>query len=347
MLDVLKNLSDFRSFFLQLIQGLVYVAFTGILCLLYKVIRNLHLNKKYPVKGQYITFYEDIIKGKKSTLSAPATIRQKGFKIKGKTTLEPGKTWILEGKIYYGGHICGVYHAESPHDVGVGNFFLKINADGNLEGIWTGYDNINKTITSGHYRFNRVPKIKIQPFTGRYRANVLDLSSRLLGKGYLPNGFPESESAKDFLLIATLSKKLIGFNYSRIMREGKLKVILKNRQINIPPDIKHADEAGTLGLLKTMCIEPEYQGHGVGTKLIEECLNKLTRLGSETIISIAWETPSGIPISGIFSRFGFHEWVRLENFWREESISQGYSCPVCGTPCNCPAVLYKRSVSTR
>lgn len=344
MIDILKNFFDFKfeSFFSGWLSGIIGALFAAIVLILSNKIRRFYLNKKYPIKGDYITYYEDESDGQKFTLSAPATIRQKGLDIKGETTLKRGKTWILEGKIRDGGNVYGVYYAESPFDTGIGNFFLKINATGDLDGIWSGYDHENKKITSGHYRFKRIPKIQIQSITKSYYANVLDLSSRCLGKGYFP-AIPQSDKNKSVFLVAISSKKLIGFANAIITEKDELKDTLKNRKIDrIPPDIKRADEAGTLGFLKTVCVEPDFQGRGVATALIKECLNNLVTLGAETLICIAWKRPDGVSIGGILSKLGFHEWITLDKFWAEESESLNYSCPVCGDPpCNCSAVIYK------
>ena len=355
MLDILNNFFEFKSFFSEWLSGIIGALFAGILLVILKVIRNFDLNKKYPIKGDFITYYEDKSGGQKCTSSALATIRQKGLDITGETTQKPGKTWILEGKIH-DGYICGVYHAESPFDTGIGNFFLYVTSDmsghdhvcdntrtGDLDGIWSGYDHENKEITRGRYCFKRIPKIQIQFITKSYYANVLDLSSRLLGKGYLP-AIPQSDKNKIVFLVAISSKRFIGFAYARIIDKDELNAILKNPQIDIPPDIKFADENGTLGFLKTVCVEPDFQGHGVATILIKECLNNLVTLGAETFICIAWKSSAGVHIGEVLSRLGFREWITIDKFWADESISQKYSCPVCGNPpCNCSAVIYKCS----
>ena len=342
MLDILNNFFEFKSFFSDWLSGIIGALFAGIVLIIPKAIRRFYLNKKYPIKGDFITYYEDISGGQKCTLSAPATISQKGLDIKGKTTLELGKTWILEGKIS-DGNVYGVYYAESPFDTGIGNFFLEINATGDLDGIWSGYDHVNKLINSGRYLFKRTPKIQIQSMTDDYRTNVLQLSSRLLGKGYLPT-ISQSDKNKIVSLVAISSKKLIGFAHAKITEKDDLNVILKNPQIDIPPDLKLADETGTLGFLKTVCVEPDFQGRGVATILIKECLNNLVTLGAETLICIAWKNSAGVQIGGVLSKLGFREWITLDKFWAEESISQNFSCPVCGNPpCNCSAVIYNCS----
>jgi GNAT superfamily N-acetyltransferase len=339
MLDILNNFFEFKSFFSEWLSGIIGALFAGTVLIISKEIRRFYLNKKYPIKGDFITYYEDVSGGQKCTLSAPATIRQKGLDINGETTLEFGKTWTLEGKIG-DKYVYGVYHAEAPFDAGIGNFFLGINSPDDLDGIWSGYDHENNIITSGRYWFKRIPKIQIQSITESYYGNVLELSSRLLGKGYLPN-IPRLDKNKTVLLVALSSKTFIGFAYARITEKNNLNGILKNRTIDIPPDIKLADERGTLGLLKTVCVEPDSQGRGVATILIKECLNNLVTLGAETLISIAWKSSAGVQIGGVLSKLGFREWITLDKFWAEESISQNFSCPVCGNPpCSCSAVIY-------
>lgn len=298
------------------------------------------------LSGDYITHYADRAGGKTIMRSAPATIYQEGLDIRGETTLL-GRTWILKGKIDDDDwFVDGKYYAKSRFDKGRGYFFLKINPigdldGGDLDGYWIGYDSDNKIINEGCYWFKRTPEIQIQSITESYYQNVLDLSSRCLGKGYLPV-IPHIETNKSVFLVAISSKKFIGFAYAKMIEKNELNDILKNQQIRIPPDIKRANETGTLGFLNTVCVEPDYKGRGVATILVKECLKNLVTLGAKTLICIAWKSSAGVHIGGVIRKLGFRKWITLDKFWAEESKSLNYSCPVCGDPpCDCSAVICK------
>lgn len=133
---------------------LLSAAVVGLLVRFRRVLYNKYLEWQYPVSGRYITRFEDEINGNEVTITAPAKLEQEGKKVTGSTKMsDDNREWYLEGDISSSGYINGIYHALDPHDRGVGNFFLYINHDKTMEGIWSGYDEVNDKISSGRYTF--------------------------------------------------------------------------------------------------------------------------------------------------------------------------------------------------
>ena len=89
-----------------------------------------------------------MLDGKVVHQCAYAKISQEGYAIKGVTNLGD-RCWTLDGTISPNGYIYGIYSAEHYADDGIGNFILHIQSADRLEGIWSGYDSINKYIASG------------------------------------------------------------------------------------------------------------------------------------------------------------------------------------------------------
>lgn len=93
--------------------------------------------------------------------------------------------------------------------------------------------------------------------------------------------------------------------------------------------------------IKSIAIDEGYQNKGVGTQLIETVLANFYT-GFEYFEVIAWErSDTGqVPLENLLKRIGFDEQKRKRNFWHEDSILRGYTCPSCGNPCNCNAVIF-------
>lgn len=323
--------------------GLLGAASAGLMVIVGKTVRLSYLNYKYPIGGNYLTFYQDIRNGEKVTYSAPANIKQKGLRFKGSTELEEGKSWSIEGSIREGGHVYGTYFAESLHDQGVGNFFLKLSTNRDMEGVWAGYDHENRMVTSGEYRFYRVPTVRIRQATSRDHSRILDISSSVLGDGYLPD-IQSLEEAKEFVfLVAILHGKIVGFSYARILQPGDIAQITRSTH-DIPPDVSLSEQRGKLGYLHAVGVDPKFQRRCIGTVLVRESIEALKKLGAETLLSVGWKSEKGIHIGGILSRSNLTAFREIKEYWLEDSKKKGYSCPSCGNPCRCSAVIFKSSL---
>lgn len=307
-------------------------------------IRAAWINYRYPVAGTYMTKFEDIEDGKKIVSKAPAVLRQKGRKIKGETYIG-NKAWILEGKIVDGGHIYGFYSAVSPHDPGIGTFFLEMSRENHLDGFWTGYDAENKVVTSGRYTFRKAPDFKIDMATDSDLPHILSISSDTLGEGYVESLLEKNENTGKkgtLLIVARVGRDTVGYCFAYRVQQSDWNTIIKGRDVRLPIDVRHALEAGHLGIIQTLAVHPDFQGCGIGSALLNEAIDRLMNRGLKRFISLAWKSSSGINIKSLLERSGFKPIVEIEEFWTDDSLKSGFECPECGHPCKCAAVLYKR-----
>ena len=107
------------------------------------------------IGGEYISLYQDNDHGKLVVRKAPAQIRLVGSHIHGTTTFGSRKKWKLQGKVYKGKRISGIYYAKSLLDDGFGTFFLEVKSPSILEGYWCGYDSENHEVFCGKYLFKK------------------------------------------------------------------------------------------------------------------------------------------------------------------------------------------------
>ena len=342
---------------------------------------NKYLEYKFPISGEYITTFEDEKEGETVVATAPATLEQKGRKIEG-TTIMPGddREWKLEGEIAEGGYMNGVYYAIDPHDQGIGNFFLYVNYDRHMEGLWSGYDEVNEKINSGRYTFTPVlDSYDTRRLTAERIPATVDIADNRLGRDYLSADSLETSLKEDspyFTRLAVMesrfskessiadklahrflnrgepivrgkmvptetnTEEVIGFCLGALFDQDQLNEYLNIDQDDFPPGLTHAN---SIGVVRTVAVREGFENRGVGTALIKECINEVLEGNAEALCAVGWEQNGDINIGGLIQHFNFEAVGRYENYWREDSKEHGYHCNNCGEPpCECPATLFVR-----
>lgn len=361
----------------QVVIGLISAGLVGSVLYLKDIIRDKYLEYKYPVSGKFISTFEDEVDGERTTTRAPAELNQSGRQIEGYTEI-PGddREWVLDGEVSTNGYINGVYRAIDPHDSGVGNFFLYVNHDRQMEGLWSGYDEVNDKITSGRYTFVPVfDDFEIRPLERSQIPTVVNIADSQLGKDYLSVELLEESLETDspyFTKVAitvadtehrplrerVLSRlfgreslrwrskpemadttgEIVGFCIGAVLDQEALRSYLLADEEDLPEGLKHAD---TVGVVRTISVREEYQGRGIGTDLVGSCVDECQASGCGVVCSVGWEDDGEVNIGGIMQRLGFSKVDRYESYWHEDSLEKGYECETCGEPpCNCPAVLF-------
>lgn len=261
------------------------------------------------------------------------------------------RSWIIEGEISSNGHIYGIYYAEDPIDKGIGNFFLKVDNKRRMVGLWSGYDSVNGKITSGRYEFYPIlTGVKIMNMKKSDIPQIIEISDQELGKDYLNHNDIEQmiDSKEDYICkVAYCSdeSKIVGFCLGFIINPEKLQSLLKVESAKIPRFLRLSDK---IGVIKTVAVEKNYQGYGIGKKLVEDCYNELVKRGVQSVFSIAWKNGEVINIGGILTLLGFKKYLEINRYWEKESLEKGYFCPVCGNPpCACSAVIYAKAINTK
>jgi len=342
-----------------------------------------YLEYKFPISGEYITTFEDEEDGEEFVATAPATLEQKGRQIEGSTVM-PGddREWILQGEIAEGGYMNGVYYALDPHDQGIGNFFLYVNHDRRMEGLWSGYDEVNEKINSGRYTFTPVlNSYEIKELTTNRIPAVIDIADDQLGRDYLSgetleesveeespyftklavteSGFSEESSIADRLAerflnrrdpkvkakmvpTETQTEEIIGFCLGATFDQDQLDSYLNVDRSDLPEGLKHAN---SIGVVRTVAVRDGFENRGVGTELVKECINEILTRDTEAICAVGWEQDGTVNIGGLMDHFDFSPVGRFDDYWREESREHGYHCGSCGEPpCTCPATLFVRYI---
>lgn len=152
------------------------------------------------------------------------------------------------------------------------------------------------------------------------------------------------------LLSAYVDGSFAGFSISYLLQAGKFQeVVLEGHPL--PPsinDVLYADNLGTLGVLKTVAVDPSLQGRGVGTALIKEGEKRLSKVGASLIVVPAWERADGnLNIGGVLEHLGYTSSAKIEYFWKQDCDAGSFVCPErtkC-KECVCHVILFRKAVS--
>lgn len=320
--------------------GLLGAGIVSMITFLLGYIKNKYIEHKFPLSGEYITKYEDIIDGKPVVSTALAVFKQSGHKLKGKTWWND-RAWILEGKIVDTGNIYGVYYSENPWDRSIGNYFLSIDGYKKMRGLWSGYDSANDIITSGKYTFTPIIKnISIENFNTKYSSQILRIADSELGKDYFSiddlNFFTNKEKMA-FCKVAKCNKRVVGFAMSIVLSHNELTDYLKISANDLPKFINASDN---VCVIKTVAVDENYKGIGIGHKLVKSLMKDSIKNKINDFASVAWKNGNHVNIAGILESLDLKVYKEIKDYWTEDSINENFQCPTCGNPCHCSAIIY-------
>jgi GNAT superfamily N-acetyltransferase len=98
--------------------------------------------------------------------------------------------------------------------------------------------------------------------------------------------------------------------------------------------------AGTVGSFEAFAVDPGARGRGLGSRLVSASLDWMREERCAAAITLSWRSGRGGASAGLFRRLGMREGPTVERFYYEESVRDGWTCPVCGGPCECSATLF-------
>jgi ribosomal protein S18 acetylase RimI-like enzyme len=98
--------------------------------------------------------------------------------------------------------------------------------------------------------------------------------------------------------------------------------------------------AHRVGSLEALAVEPAFRRRSTGSLLARASLEWMVAKGCETAVTLAWESGKESASAPLFRRLAFREGPTVERFYLEESLREGWACPVCGVGCRCSATLY-------
>lgn len=324
----------------EFVAGAVTASLIGIGTWSYKRFERRKIEKRFPLSGSYISFYDDLAEGKKVVMASTSRIAQRGRNITITTTDLEGRSWTLDGTISQGNHISGVYSADEEYDEGVGSFYFRIEKN-QLNGMWSGFDHANRIINGGRYWMKRRFPAEIRAFEPGDINDIMHASAGNFGFGYIgPDQIRHDE--RSFTLVATVEETFAGFCLGGLQDEGQVRTMLHDHPAPLPDDVHFADLQGHLGVIKSIVVEERFRGHGVGFALLEAAEQALVERGAQCIVVPAWSVGNRTAVASLLKLRGYAEWLHIPEYWREGCEAGQFRCIAFRDRCRCSVVFYRK-----
>lgn len=148
---------------------------------------------------------------------------------------------------------------------------------------------------------------------------------------------------KPIIFINKNGKNIVnGFSYGFVERPNHLGQHTK--QAILPP-LQNADKNGTLAFIKTICILPEFQNHGIATSLFKKTQSQLIENNPTHIVVPAWQAGKRINIKSILEHEAYTQAETIKNYWKQDCDKGSFSCPERTNQCICHSAIFYKEIN--
>lgn len=173
---------------------------------------------------------------------------------------------------------------------------------------------------------------------------ALRLIDHSLGEGYYNTEQLQSYIANEkFSYVALEHDTIIGVILNDIL---SLQVFSESLSVKTSTLSRTTHPHTKIGLLNVLVVKESFQRKGIGKMLLEVSLQEMKERHVHHMFAEAWKTTSGVVnIKKLLVSLGFTEIIEIQDFWKEDSIKEGFSCSFCGFPCICSAVIFRKELT--
>ena len=165
-----------------------------------------------------------------------------------------------------------------------------------------------------------------------------------LGKDYIESNKLLSMITDDkfICLKALVCNQLVGVHIGCIMNLSEAIDYLKLTTHKIPAIMKKNNK---IAILKTCAVKEEFQRKGIGDLFIKVSEKMFLEKNIHLVSCVAWQH-DGIENAGpLLRKNGYKSLFVIKDYWTEDSLREGFSCPVCGDHgCHCAANIYLKEI---
>ena len=97
--------------------------------------------------------------------------------------------------------------------------------------------------------------------------------------------------------------------------------------------------SGPIGSVEALAVSPAARRAGVGRGLLLDLLAWCRERGCRDAVAISWISGGSGTSAPLFAAAGFTMGETIEEFYLQDSLREGWSCPVCGAGCQCAGQL--------
>ncbi len=174
---------------------------------------------------------------------------------------------------------------------------------------------------------------------------ALRISAKQLGSDYLEDTdfLDAMGSDGQFCNVAVEDGRLLGFAICQVFGPE-----LEPKMLGLPdgPERDGILSQRRIGLLDSVSVDETQVGKGIGSMICGRCIDDMRDMGCTMACAMAWKyVTGGTNIARILTKMGFEETIAIQGYWnRMVSSPEGHDCPICGAPCKCYGVFWKRSL---
>lgn len=158
-----------------------------------------------------------------------------------------------------------------------------------------------------------------------------ELHKEKLGQDYLSFSHFDNLAKQDKLLLAVEKNVVVGFLTIDFSTELDFFV---SKKISLPASNEEVVVFNTCAV--------RYEKKKVGSTLFKFAIDNFAK--DKVIYCPVWKAGEKVNAHRLLEKFGFKELVTLKKFWYKESLNYKNYCPVCGSPCKCDNIIYKKDV---
>jgi diaminopimelate decarboxylase len=174
--------------------------------------------------------------------------------------------------------------------------------------------------------------------THEHVAAVLAIADTQFGAGYLSEKrlLDYIDREDHFGQVVLEQQQVLGFSLMQLLERSVLAARMHEAEQWF---LAYFAAYERLGFRSLTAVAPHAQGQGIASCLVREGLQLLSKHVS-VVVCDAWQAPDK-SIANVLLRNGYRALQVLPDFWKTDSLAQGYHCERCGAPpCRCTAVVY-------
>jgi len=307
------------------------------------------LEAKCNIAGDYLTCFDDEIDGVHVESKARATLTQKGKIVLGESKVlyrDGIRTWVLSGELVEDRFLRGGFYSDDKKVHDIGSFFFEIGKDG-LTGFWMGFDSDRKEIVCGRYSMKKLKDTRtIADYSDHYYPHIYTIAEQRLGAHYLDALLEALKSGDDsvFCKVAIVEGEVVGFGIGIIEETTDLINQLAISEVPKKQLRERLERIKTIGFFKSVAVTEKHEKQGIASALTEAIILEFRNRSIRNLMAFSWKRSSGPTSIGILKNYGFKELCVIPDFWTEDSIRREYSCPECGSPCHCSAIVFHKTL---
>ncbi|MBK8808595.1 MAG: hypothetical protein IPO21_18965 [Bacteroidales bacterium] len=184
----------------------------------------------------------------------------------------------------------------------------------------------------------RISNIKIKVATKEMYTAMQFLVDEYLGNAYFDINIAEKRSEKFIVFVALFADDIVGLAINEVFTNTDEAMISLSKNVQFE---KFLGQAQSVGRQSVLIVKSQFENNGIGAALFSESLLWL-KTHAEFVYTVRWLKSATDKGSTLLSRNGFEPIARIENFWKIDSLTRKYHCPICGEPpCLCSALIYR------